>query len=64
MRAPRLILFVTASLVLLDASARAQDVEIVTRLVCMDAGRVIADGDPSEVMADAAVVDAYLGSAA
>jgi len=39
-------------------------VQVVTRLVCMDAGRVIADGDPREVMADAAVVDAYLGSAA
>lgn len=39
-------------------------VQVVTRLVCMDAGRVIADGDPSQVMADAAVVDAYLGSAA
>jgi branched-chain amino acid transport system ATP-binding protein len=37
-------------------------VQVVDRLVCMDAGRVIADGDPSEVMADAAVIDAYLGS--
>ena len=35
--------------------------QVVTRLVCMDAGRVIADGDPSAVMKDAAVIDAYLG---
>jgi branched-chain amino acid transport system ATP-binding protein len=39
-------------------------VQVVTRLVCMDAGRVIADGEPETVMADAAVIDAYLGSAA
>jgi branched-chain amino acid transport system ATP-binding protein len=39
-------------------------VQIVTRLVCMDAGRVIADGEPDEVMADAAVIDAYLGRSA
>jgi branched-chain amino acid transport system ATP-binding protein len=38
-------------------------VQVVTRLVCMDAGRVIADGEPEAVMADAAVIDAYLGSA-
>jgi len=37
-------------------------VQVVTRLVCMDAGRVIADGEPGAVMADAAVIDAYLGS--
>jgi branched-chain amino acid transport system ATP-binding protein len=37
-------------------------VQVVGRLVCMDAGRVIADGDPREVMANAAVIDAYLGS--
>jgi branched-chain amino acid transport system ATP-binding protein len=36
-------------------------VRVVSRLVCMDAGRVIADGEPSAVMKDAAVVDAYLG---
>jgi branched-chain amino acid transport system ATP-binding protein len=30
----------------------------------MDAGRVIADGEPNAVMADAGVIDAYLGSAA
>jgi branched-chain amino acid transport system ATP-binding protein len=39
-------------------------VQVVRRLVCMDAGRVIADGDPEMVMADAAVIDAYLGRAA
>jgi branched-chain amino acid transport system ATP-binding protein len=37
-------------------------VQVVGRLVCMDAGHVIADGDPEEVMANAAVIDAYLGS--
>jgi branched-chain amino acid transport system ATP-binding protein len=36
--------------------------QVVKRLVCMDAGRIIADGDPEEVMANAAVVDAYFGS--
>jgi branched-chain amino acid transport system ATP-binding protein len=39
-------------------------VQVVERLVCMDAGRVIAQGAPDEVMRDAAVIDAYLGSAA
>jgi branched-chain amino acid transport system ATP-binding protein len=38
-------------------------VQVVERLVCMDAGRVIADGAPEAVMRDAAVIDAYLGSA-
>ena len=37
---------------------------VVERLVCMDAGRIIADGKPETVIADAAVVDAYLGGAA
>jgi branched-chain amino acid transport system ATP-binding protein len=36
-------------------------VQVVSRLVCMDAGRIIADGSPDEVMANAAVIDAYLG---
>jgi branched-chain amino acid transport system ATP-binding protein len=36
--------------------------QVVTRLVCMDAGRIIADGSPEAVVAQAAVVDAYLGS--
>jgi branched-chain amino acid transport system ATP-binding protein len=35
--------------------------QVVTRLVCMDAGRVIADGEPAAVMADTAVIYAYLG---
>jgi branched-chain amino acid transport system ATP-binding protein len=39
-------------------------VQVVQRLVCMDAGRVIADGAPEQVMRNAAVIDAYLGSAA
>ena len=38
-------------------------VQVVDRLVCMDAGRVIADGEPEEVLRDAVVVDAYLGKA-
>jgi branched-chain amino acid transport system ATP-binding protein len=37
-------------------------VQVVTRLVCMDAGRVIADGEPDTVMSNAAVIDAYLGA--
>jgi branched-chain amino acid transport system ATP-binding protein len=36
--------------------------QVVERLVCMDAGRVIADGEPAAVMQNAAVIDAYLGS--
>jgi branched-chain amino acid transport system ATP-binding protein len=38
--------------------------QVVTRLVCMDAGRIIADGAPEAVVAQAAVIDAYLGSGA
>jgi branched-chain amino acid transport system ATP-binding protein len=38
-------------------------VQVIDRLVCMDGGRVIADGEPEAVMRDAAVIDAYLGSA-
>lgn len=35
--------------------------QVVDRLICMDAGRVIAEGKPEEVLRDAIVVDAYLG---
>ncbi len=38
--------------------------QVVDRLVCMDSGRVIADGEPKAVLRDAVVVDAYLGKAA
>jgi branched-chain amino acid transport system ATP-binding protein len=38
--------------------------QVVTRLICMDAGRVIAEGQPDAVMSHAAVVDAYLGRGA
>jgi branched-chain amino acid transport system ATP-binding protein len=36
--------------------------QVVGRLVCMDAGRIIAEGRPEAVVAQAAVIDAYLGS--
>ena len=36
--------------------------QIVERLVCMDAGRVIAEGLPEVALAHPAVVEAYLGS--
>jgi branched-chain amino acid transport system ATP-binding protein len=35
--------------------------QVVSRLVCMDAGRIIAEGPPKAVVAQAAVIDAYLG---
>jgi len=38
--------------------------QVVSRLVCMDEGRIIAEGAPAEVVAQAAVVDAYLGGQA
>ncbi|OJY78657.1 MAG: ABC transporter ATP-binding protein [Rhizobium sp. 60-20] len=37
--------------------------QVVERLICMDAGKIIADGDPKAVMSDAEVVRAYLGGA-
>jgi branched-chain amino acid transport system ATP-binding protein len=36
-------------------------VQAIDRLVCFDAGRIIADGEPEAVIGDAAVIDAYLG---
>ena len=35
--------------------------QVAERLVCMDGGRIIADGDPRTVMADDQVVRSYLG---
>jgi branched-chain amino acid transport system ATP-binding protein len=35
--------------------------QVVDRLICMDAGRIIADGEPKMVMAHPEVVKAYLG---
>ncbi len=37
--------------------------QVVERLICMDAGKIIADGDPKAVMNNAEVVRAYLGGA-
>ncbi len=37
---------------------------VAERLICMDAGRIIADGAPDAVMGDRQVIDAYLGGAA
>ncbi|NDY93580.1 ABC transporter ATP-binding protein [Ideonella livida] len=36
-------------------------VQVVERLVCMDAGQIIADGRPDAVLSNATVVSAYLG---
>ena len=37
-------------------------VQVVDRMICMAAGKVIAEGCPDEVMGHQAVIDAYLGS--
>ena len=34
---------------------------VASRLICLDAGRIIADGEPQAVMTNKAVVEAYLG---
>jgi len=36
--------------------------QVIDRLVCMDSGVVIAQGDPKEALAHPAVIEAYLGS--
>jgi branched-chain amino acid transport system ATP-binding protein len=35
--------------------------QVAERLVCMDAGNILADGNPNEVMSNRSVIDAYLG---
>jgi branched-chain amino acid transport system ATP-binding protein len=35
--------------------------QVVERLVCMNAGTIVADGDPQKVLSDRTVIEAYLG---
>jgi len=35
--------------------------QVAERLICMDAGKIIADGEPQAVMANPQVISAYLG---
>jgi branched-chain amino acid transport system ATP-binding protein len=39
-------------------------VELCPRSICMNAGRVLADGKTSDVLAAPPVIEAYLGGAA
>lgn len=38
--------------------------QVSERLVCMNAGTIVADGAPEKVMSDRTVIDAYLGGSA
>ena len=35
--------------------------QVAERLFCMNAGTILADGDPQTVMSDRTVIEAYLG---